>query len=356
MQFKSQNSGIQLKSNLYKSLCLTFEFSGDPQSSAVLVIETSLRTTDSVLLNVTMDTCFPGFEFDHKNKVCVCSSSETTKIPGVSECYNNQFGLLSAGFWAGYWSTSGTPNSTIKEEFVTSSCPPFFCSFNKSLTYNGHLMLRKNKTLLENDVCIDDRYGVLCSKCQNGSSVYYNSPVFSCRPDKYCNTGPTFFIMSEILPVTIFFLFILFFNVDLTCGAVYTSVFYVQILDTLSVDAFGLLKQSAWMLHLLKVYRVFYGIANLRFFRLEELSFCIWKGATTLDVISLKFLVTLYGIFLILTTIIFLKTYSFHACIKVCKKFGRQNVRYSVVKSLSALCSDLLYSLASYLLGINLLR
>ena len=166
--------------------------------------------------------------------------------------------------------------------------------------------------------------------------MYYNSPIYSCSKNKQCHVGFIYFILVEIIPTTILFLLLLFFNVNLTTGAVYTLIFYVQILDALSFDDYGKLELHNAVKIPLIILRAVYGIANLRFVRHKSLSFCIWEGATMMDIIILKYAVAVYSIILILGTLMLLKVYSLYMCIKLCKKCGKRNIRYSVVHSLSA--------------------
>ena len=331
LRFNNPNShgGITLKSKMIAPSNPVLTLFGKPGASSVLIIESELKTTPPLAINVIMVNCYPGFVFT--NDSCKCSDdNQSTALTGIIRCNNGKYALLSVGNWAGY--VDKNSNSV----FVIGGCPSFFCSFNKQQVFMGSLKLSNNKTQLENDVCANNRRGTLCSECTNGTSVYYNSPSYSCWPDKHCEAGPILFFLVEIIPITVLFLFILFLNINLTSGAVYTLIFYVQILDAFSIDAFGILRFSKGIKNVLNICRVLYGVANMRFFVLEKLSFCIWKGAKTLDVISLKYAVTLYAILLIGLTIAILKVYSLYFCIKICKKYGRKNIRYSVVNSLSA--------------------
>ena len=92
---------------------------------------------------------------------------------------------------------------------------------------------------LEKRICGENRHGRLCGRCVQNKSVYYHSDNFTCGDTTSCQYGILIYIASELLPVTIIFLIILLFNISLTSGAVYSFVFYVQILSRLNVTAFG---------------------------------------------------------------------------------------------------------------------
>ena len=310
---------------------------GEPGSSATLTIENVQKSFKPVTLSISMDYCYPGFVYSNKDEVCVCSDNSTkTKYPGVSHCTAYKYALLSVGYWAGYVKGIDAWNYNKNETFVTSECSPILCSFRSSDLHFGLLKISHDREQLERDICRKNRCGTLCSKCCNDTSVYYNSPKYSCKSNEHCMAGIGFFLLLEIIPTTCLFLAILFFNVNLNSGSAYTMIFYIQILDSFSANAFGHLKFSYSTQIFFDVYRIMYGIANMRFFTLEKLSFCIWKGANIYDVVTLKYAVTGYAILLVLSTIMLLKLNSFYVCIRACKKCGRRNIRYSVVRSLSA--------------------
>ena len=68
--------------------------------------------------------------------------------------------------------------------------------------------------------------------------------TYTCGDITYCQYGIPIYIATEILPVTIIFLVILLFNISLTSGALYSFVFYAQILLRLIVSAFNIINIS----------------------------------------------------------------------------------------------------------------
>ena len=78
---------------------------------------------------------------------------------------------------------------------------------------------------------------------------------------------------------------------------------------------------------LLTVANSLYNILNLNFFNIDELSFCIWSGATTLDTLVMKYVSILFAISLVLL-LVYLQDCCFSKC-----RCGR---RSSVVQGLTA--------------------
>ena len=145
-------------------------------------------------------------------------------------------------------------------------------------------------------------------------TTYLHSPNYECGESTLCQYGPLFYILSEIIPVTGIFLTILFFNINLTSGALYSFIFYSQIVnnhysDTLYQSYNGPLN------YFLNAFKIFYGIIfDLDIFEINQLSFCLFKNATILDLMLIKYLTTLYALFLIIVTILVLRFYSFYCC------------------------------------------
>ena len=119
---------------------------------------------------------------------------------------------------------------------ITQLCNPTNCNDNDQLC---SLPSTADAQELEKRICGENRHGRLCGRCVQNKSVYYHSDNFTCGDNTRCQYGIPIYIASELLPVTIIFLVILLFNISLTSGAVYSFVFYVQILSRLNVTAFG---------------------------------------------------------------------------------------------------------------------
>ena len=126
---------------------------------------------------------------------------------------------------------------------------------------------------------------MLCTRCANGYTVFYHSPNLECFQRNNCAFGIPLYIVSELLPVTIIFLVILIFNISLTSGAVYSFVFYSQVIDSQFVDAFGTADVNDPVTEfVLNIFKVIYGSFNLNMLNIEGLSFCIISGANVMDI------------------------------------------------------------------------
>ena len=85
-------------------------------------------------------------------------------------------------------------------------------------------------------------------------------------------------------------------------------IFYFQITDISRLSASGFIKcPSAFFSASLHVYRFFIGVFNLNFFDLDKISFCLWYGAQTLDLVAFKYVTIVYSLLLVIFIVILLR-------------------------------------------------
>ena len=305
---------------------------GHPGDTATLILQTNTIAVIKVSMAVKLSQCPPGLLLESRSCKCSADQNSTYRYTGISYCKN--YGAhLRLGNWAGYLNS----HNKSAESFATGVCDYKICSFNGHKSHNGYYVLPSNMDLLEKFVCGNVRHGILCGRCVDNYTVYYHSPYYSCKEEtSLCEYGIVFYILSELLPVTVLFLIILIFNIHLTSGALYSFIFYAQVLDTLYVDAFGALHFNSPFSKLLNVYKVIYGIFDFNIFIAENLSFCIYKNVTVMDLFLFQYLTIIYALLLILVTLVILKVNSLYTCIKLCHKCGIRNIRGSVINGLTA--------------------
>ena len=138
-----------------------------------------------------------------------------------------------------------------------------------------------------------------------------------------------------MVPVTIIFIIVMIFNINFTSGAINGFLFFAQVLDTLAVDANGTVDLPKGVYLLTQVYQFIYRFFNLEFFGIDSLSFCLWKGATTLDILTFKYVTVAYDLVLVVATIMLMNIcsccfYRVFPCLKP------RVVKNSVIHGLSA--------------------
>ena len=267
-------------------------------SALVTLSDTTSRQIAHTFI-ATMQSCPPGFIEDESHS-CICSVSTDSSYAGIHSC---NLTLMRAyqqqGFWIGY-----KANETAGEDTLASGyCPQEFCSDG-----NSHLLpISADREELDELICSESRTGVLCGQCKENFSVYYHSLDFGCKADKHCGVGWLLYILSEIVPVTIVFLVIIFFNVPFTSGLVHGFIFYCQVVEALQMTASGLIPFSKAALALNKLHSLIYLSFSLDMFVLDELSFCLWKGANALSVLAFNYVTFAYALLLILLVTVLMR-------------------------------------------------
>ena len=317
-QMKLRTSSATLTNN-------TIIVTGERHSTGTLVIETTSLSSVRLDINVSLVDCPAGHYYS--NDTCHCAGPHEG-YPGIIYCLANYSANLIMGYWAGY----------RHHAFTTGVCAASLCyNSNQSTLYGHHaLPLTSNETELEKHVCASNRRGILCGKCTAGYSTLYHSPSYTCS-NASCHYGIPLYILSELLPVTVIFLVILFLDIRLTSGALYTFLFYAQFLHTIYINAFRVIHiKEPSLSYAVAIYKDLYGIFSFEFFTSESFSFCIWPHATAMHIFMIKYATTLYALLLIIFTVAILKVNSLYTCIKLCHQLGRRDIRGSIINALSA--------------------
>ena len=289
----------------------TLRVYGRSNSKGVLKLVNSGYFRFSVELNLSLLPCPPAHQLENiavKNKnveSCRCIQN----LPGI-RCGDDGDVYLIHGYWAGYVDKNGTTQLN-PDNFFTYHCPTGFCNYIESNTTEfGRTEFNRSYFIphvsspkeLEEFVCGPQRSGVLCGECRQNWSVFFHSPDYRCHPDKLCSVGWLFYIASELLPLTILFVSVIFFNISFTSGTINGFVLYAQTIDSLIF--YG---NTSVIRAFTSIYEVIYSFFNLNFFRTDKLSFCLWRGANALDIIALKYVTVVFAIVLVAVTILVMK-------------------------------------------------
>lgn len=276
------------------------------------ILLTSGHTT--LAANVTVRTCPPGHIISKYN-ICNC---DTSYFRGIWKC---ERGKKVASIINGYWI------GLCGDIQCSGSCPVGFCINNISTPLN--VTINETNKLL----CINNREGKLCGRCSPNHSVFYHSHYYRCGEDMHCNFGIFFYIVSEILPLTVIFIVVIMLNISFTSGAINGVILYAQIFDSFITNFHNIIHFPKFVHVLIVGYRVIYTTSNLNYFSIEELSFCLWKGATTLDVIAWKYVTIVYALCLVMVTVLLFNT---TACKKCCVCWRPHTVKNAAIHGLVA--------------------
>ena len=335
------------------SFCIsnnTLTMNGKLGENGNLRIQTVGLPSLSFEINVPIcNDCPPGYT---SHEVPNATSSEIITCKCDVE---NYVGLVNCdpsvqvkrGTWVGY----------INNTLVTADCPLWYCDYNTSAptyplpAYNGS----ENYTItLQKFICSENREGNLCGKCVDDKTVFCCSEANHCQDNHLCEIGWLFFILSTILPVTLTFLFITGFGINLTTGYLRGFLLFCQILLSMNIQMGGIVILPGPVETLNNIWKFIYDIFRLRFFHNGVFAYCLFPGATALDLLLIQYISTIYAFLMILAVVLL-----FDRCALKCSGLRRRvkfsTAKQSVVNGMSALlilsygnCTDATFRLLNF--------
>lgn len=245
-------------------------FKGLENSHARCKVET-INPTVVIYINVTLVNCPPGYVL--MNDICIC----------IDGSYNGLVKCSAGGPTIQHGAWIGTlPNSN----------DTFYVGYSPYLSQSDSLQFSNVTT----NSCMPSRTGVLCAQCVNGYAPAFNDVTFPCVEClNNANYNWLIWVAVVFIPLTILFVIVVLFHVNVTSGPVNGLIFFAQMFvltnSELSSGAAG------------RVYITMYSIANLDFFFGHLLSpICLAEQIQNLEFISMKYLEALYPTILLLIT------------------------------------------------------
>ena len=170
---------------------------------------------------------------------------------------------------------------------------------------------KRAEILLNVSICrYFNRAGLLCGDCKEGYSplvLSYNLSCVRC-PDGHKNWWK--FILAGFVPLTFFYFFVLFFNINVTSSRLHGVVWYSQALSIpiLLRVIFSALSQGYPRLMIaVKISMILYSYWNLEPFRSILPDICL--HITMLQALALEYLIALYPFVLILISYFVIQLY-----------------------------------------------
>lgn len=326
----SRNSNIILPPEYTYINMYSLKLYGKPNDMAKLILtEWGLRKY-SITFNITAEYCPPLFRING-TFACICISPVELNFVEFHKC-NYYRASLRLGYWIGYednYSGEEKKNSSSDHYTLLSSyCPRGYCASLDNTVYYRELPETFTDDLSET-VC-NKRNGTLCGVCSNSTTVYFHSETFQCGSMDRCHLGPLFYILSEILPLTLLFLFVIFFDINFTSGSLNGFIFFAQMYDTISQIGASFITYSDHYSKFSLFHRLVYKIFNIDFFDIDELSFCLFQTPNTLSILMMKYVTVMYGFILIVGTVWLVRFCSKFRCLKI------RPSRLSLLQGLSA--------------------
>ena len=263
----------------------------------------SLQTIDTRHVSSTrfgrLGNCPFGYILE--NHKCVCSSGTSDKkLVGITGCNTSSFEVfLQTGYWAG---------CSNDETFMTGHCPIGYCDYQSVSA--GQIAISKSCGTLDAELCTSHRRGLLCGECEEGYTVFYHSENYKCAKCPYGAVGLLIYIFAELIPLMLLFAVITIMKLNMTSGRMQSFLLFAQtIIFINSIPLFTSESRADNILSSLHTFLI--GFLSLDFFRLDQLSFCLWSGATVLDNLVFRYLTTLFAILLLALVVLMFRHCSF---------------------------------------------
>ena len=343
--------------------------SGEPGHSVVLQLQTEGYHKTVIKLNLVIEKCPPGFiqtnegdaslnvdkditstnstiiliEPDQQEAKCVCPE---INFLGHIKCYVKEFkSQIELNYWYGsikLSSDSGHDHSL----YLMGDLPLEYVHVPKSmdLQFDNEFFDLPNTTEKVDELLCGEihRKGVLCGECMEGYAVAVNSPNFECVP---CNGTVTLsgrhignliaYIILTFAPITLFFLFIIFFNVNLASSAAAGFLLYAQIVSSGIYPVMYLVPNNGIKVKIQMAYNTIYGIFNLESFAfLMPQPLCLNGSFTTLHVLSLDYAIAAFPLLVIL--IIYMCFRLKYNCCCYIRRRRHKDVNLTIASSLNS--------------------
>ena len=312
---------------------------GVANTNANLLLKTLDPRVISSQLRVDIKDCPPGYSRQNcsgdPNMVCNCMC--TNSFYGIG-CHNESHYIKVYRYnCLTYW----YEGETSQVQLVSGRCP----------YHQASTTLESFDEFDDDKICGRyNRRGTLCSKCKDGTGVSVNDYTFSCVKC-YARYSWFLYIITELVPVVIFFIIVTFFNISLTSAPTNAFVFFSQIVTVpyyhnpytfthgiMSID------QNKTLEALISIP---YGIWNLDFFATSLIpGFCLEDDLRTLEIIALKYLIAFLPLLLIIICCILIELhgrncrcirftwYPFRSCLK--KIYKNRKPKTSIIDAFAA--------------------
>ena len=213
-----------------------------------------------------------------------------------------------------------------KDKHVTEVGRYFFTSINGNSPYT---VLPRSLSELDDFMCgkLFNRTGTLCGECKVGNYPLVYSFDVNCIQCPNGKANWWKYLLAAYLPLTIFYLLVLLFKINVVSSSLYPFVIYAQAVSIPINGRIALmfLKNQQTSVRWVEM---LYGIWSLDFFRSFHLEICL--GIDTMQALSLELAVGIYPLSLLLVTYMLINLYdrNFTPIVTIWKLF-RAVLRYT---------------------------
>ena len=260
------------------------------------------NATTNTTVTIQDNQCPLLFYYNNESNQCECLSSSFSFLDTLVKCVNNK-GLLRYNYCMTYKKETNTLS------VATSVCTYFELS-GHNISEPGFISVPDNISELNDYMCGPmNRKGILCSECIDGYGPSVTSPNFRCSDCSNAWYGIPLYLLLELVPVTVFYLIMLIFQVNITSAPMISFIFYSNIiLHSLNFNFIAQDRVESQALGTMAA--LSYGIWSLDFFRYVIPPFCISPHLKVIHVLYLQSVSTVFPYVLIAFTWLCIELYS----------------------------------------------
>ena len=242
--------------------------------------------------------CPPWTYYNASIQRCKCYNDEKDRGVSIVVC-NEQESSLGYNYCMTYDEESGT--STV------SYCP-YFTLQGHNISGHGLINLPDNISELNEYMCGPmNRKGIVCSECIDGYGLSVTSLKLQCSTCSSVRYGVLIYLLIQVVPVTIFYVIVLLFRLNLTTAPMFGFILYSNSIIILTNTHPILLNEAQTYT---KVISLLYGIWTLDFFRFAIPPYCVSPKLTSIHIIYLQSVSTFFPYVLIGITWLLIKLHS----------------------------------------------
>ena len=208
------------------------------------------------------------------NSLCQVSALIQENATRIKQCADTPIVCVNEKAELGYNLCMTYDESTI----ISIGFCPYFDLSNYNISKPGYISLPDNISELNDFMCGPmNRKGLVCSECIDGYGPSVTSIKFRCSDCSNAWYGVLLYLLLESVPVTVFYLVLLIFQINLTSAPVISFILYSNFillsirLNTTNLDQFQIEQKNFFQ--------------HLDFFRFIIPPFCVAPNLKTIHVL-----------------------------------------------------------------------
>ena len=270
----------------------------------LLVLVAINPTRSSSVQAVQSDQCHPWSFYNDTSQSCQCYNVDPT-ASGILRVYTSNLIFLKCSEKRVQVMLGFCITNEEKGTFIGYCGSFIFYDRDIAVTDGMYVQLPDNITQLNDYICGPmKRRGRVCSECIDGFAPSVTSIGYECSNCRGTWYGVPLYLLLEFVPITIFYLAILVFQVSVTSAPMTCCVMYSQLVVSVLVRHSKPYKslEPGSVYSIPHVLLMLHGIWNLDFFRYIVPPFCVSPRLKNIHILFLCYISAVYPLLLIAFT------------------------------------------------------